>query len=54
LITGIVTEEGVVKAPFETGLREASEQAAARWASTPAFRAVRAPAAETEPTAANG
>ena len=32
LITGIVTEEGVVRTPFEPGLREATEHANARWA----------------------
>ncbi|MEX1170890.1 MAG: S-methyl-5-thioribose-1-phosphate isomerase [Chloroflexota bacterium] len=32
LISGIVTEEGVVSAPFETSLRAATEQANARWA----------------------
>jgi len=32
LITAIVTEEGVISAPFEAGLRRASEAAAARWA----------------------
>ena len=34
LITGIVTEEGVVRPPFEAGLRGASESARARWAAT--------------------
>ncbi|HEU4572101.1 MAG TPA: S-methyl-5-thioribose-1-phosphate isomerase [Candidatus Limnocylindrales bacterium] len=34
LITGIVTEEGVVRAPFEAGLRAAVDAAAARWASS--------------------
>jgi methylthioribose-1-phosphate isomerase len=34
LITGIVTEEGVVRAPFEVGLRNATDSAAARWAAT--------------------
>lgn len=34
LISGIVTEEGVIRAPFETGLREATEAARTRWAST--------------------
>jgi methylthioribose-1-phosphate isomerase len=38
LITGIVTEEGVVRAPFETGLRAASAAALARWAAMPGFR----------------
>lgn len=32
LITGFVTEEGVIRAPFESALRRASEQAADRWA----------------------
>ena len=50
LITGIVTEEGVVRAPFEDGLRDAAERARARWASMPGFRAVRPPA-PVEPTA---
>jgi len=46
LITGFVTEEGLVRAPFEAGLREASDRALARWAAMPGFRALRAP--ETE------
>lgn len=33
LITGIVTEEGVVRTPFEPGLRAATADARARWAS---------------------
>jgi methylthioribose-1-phosphate isomerase len=38
LITGIVTEEGVVTAPFAAGLAEAIAAAATRWASVrPAF-----------------
>ena len=45
LITGIVTEEGVVRAPFASGLRDAVEGAHARWAATPGFRAVRPVAA---------
>jgi methylthioribose-1-phosphate isomerase len=45
LITGIVTEEGVVRAPFEPGLRDAVEGARARWAATSGFRAVRPVAA---------
>jgi methylthioribose-1-phosphate isomerase len=32
LIGGIVTEEGVVRAPFGPGLRDATEKARARWA----------------------
>jgi len=46
LITGIVTEEGVVRAPFETGLARAIESARARWSATPSFRAVRPSAAD--------
>ena len=46
LITGIVTEEGVVRAPFEAGLREAVEHARARWAAMPGFRAIRPPATD--------
>jgi methylthioribose-1-phosphate isomerase len=34
LITAIVTEEGVIRAPFEPGLRAAVEAATARWAPT--------------------
>jgi Predicted translation initiation factor 2B subunit, eIF-2B alpha/beta/delta family len=34
LITGIITEEGVVHAPFEPGLRQATEGARARWAAS--------------------
>ncbi|MEP6638698.1 MAG: S-methyl-5-thioribose-1-phosphate isomerase [Chloroflexota bacterium] len=41
LITGIVTEEGVVRAPFETGLPEAVELARSRWAAMPDHRAIR-------------
>ena len=45
LITGIVTEEGVVRAPFEPGLRAASAAAIERWAAQPGHdRLVRAPA----------
>jgi methylthioribose-1-phosphate isomerase len=40
LITGIVTEEGVIGPPFESGLRDAIEAASARWAATPGFRAL--------------
>ncbi len=32
LISGIVTEEGIIRAPFEAGLREATGTARARWA----------------------
>ncbi len=42
LISGIVTEEGVVRAPFAPGLRDATEQARARWANTPGFHALAA------------
>jgi methylthioribose-1-phosphate isomerase len=41
LITGIVTEEGVVRAPFGPGLAAAIEAARARWAATTPFQAVR-------------
>jgi methylthioribose-1-phosphate isomerase len=34
LITGIITEEGVVRAPFDAGLRAAVDAATARWASS--------------------
>ncbi len=34
LISGIVTEEGVVRGPFETGLRDATDAARVRWAAT--------------------
>jgi methylthioribose-1-phosphate isomerase len=34
LIAGFVTEEGVIRAPFEAGLRGAVEGARARWAAT--------------------
>ena len=40
LITGIVTEEGVVRGPFEAGLRDATKRANARWASMPGWRAI--------------
>ena len=43
LITGIVTEEGVISAPFETGLPDAVARARARWAAMPGFRAIRPP-----------
>jgi methylthioribose-1-phosphate isomerase len=45
LISGIVTEEGVIRTPFEPGLREATDQARARWA------AARGPVAEPAATA---
>ena len=34
LIAGFVTEEGVIRAPFETGLRDAVEGSRTRWAAT--------------------
>jgi methylthioribose-1-phosphate isomerase len=37
LISGIVTEEGVLVAPFEPALRAAVERRAARWAAVPLF-----------------
>jgi methylthioribose-1-phosphate isomerase len=52
LITGIITEEGVLQGPFEEGLRDATDRARERWASMPGFRAVRpAETAEPPPTA---
>jgi methylthioribose-1-phosphate isomerase len=47
LITGIVTEEGVLRAPFEPALRAAADRARARWAAMPRFDAL---ATATEPT----
>ena len=47
LITGFVTEEGIVRAPFDAGLRAATEGALARWAAVPGYRAIRTPAADT-------
>ncbi len=38
LITGIVTEEGVIRAPFATGLRTAIDAADRRWSETPGHR----------------
>ena len=42
LITGIVTEEGVITGPFEAGLAAATASAKARWEETPGFRRVEA------------
>ena len=44
LITGIVTEEGVIRDPFGAGLADAVESARARWAAMPGFHAIRPPA----------
>jgi methylthioribose-1-phosphate isomerase len=52
LITGIVTEEGVVRGPFEAGLQAATEAARERWASMPGYRAIR-PAETGEPAVAS-
>ena len=49
LISGIVTEEGVVRAPFEAGLPAAIASAAARWASMPGYHAFRPPTPEPGP-----
>jgi methylthioribose-1-phosphate isomerase len=49
LITGIVTEEGVIRAPFEAGLRRATEQAAERWAPVRRPPSAVAPAPSTGP-----
>ena len=35
LITGVVTEEGLLTAPFEPAFRAAEERARERWAATP-------------------
>ena len=51
LITGIVTEEGVLRGPFEAGLREATEKAGDRWAAMPGFRAIRPAPPADEPAA---
>jgi methylthioribose-1-phosphate isomerase len=52
LITGIITEEGVLRGPFEPALRDATGRARERWASMPGFRAIRpAPAEEPAPAA---
>jgi len=52
LITGIVTEEGVLRGPFKKGLRDATKRAHDRWASMPGFRAIRpAETGEQTPTA---
>jgi methylthioribose-1-phosphate isomerase len=52
LITGIVTEEGVVRGPFEAGLREAADRARERWASMPGFHAIRPAARADDPAPA--
>jgi methylthioribose-1-phosphate isomerase len=44
LITGIVTEEGVVRAPFDEGLAEAVARREVRRAASPGFAAVARPA----------
>jgi methylthioribose-1-phosphate isomerase len=48
LITGIVTEQGVVAPPFVDGLAAATASAHARWAETPGFRAFRPPVVAAE------
>jgi methylthioribose-1-phosphate isomerase len=51
LITGIVTEEGVIRAPFEAGLRDAVASARVRWQTArPVFSGV-PPEAEPTPAA---
>jgi methylthioribose-1-phosphate isomerase len=42
LITGIVTEEGVVRAPYGVGLAAATDAARVRWAAAPGFHALAA------------
>ena len=51
LITGIVTEEGVVRAPFEPGLRDAVAGARARWGHPPTGGA--RPAEDAPPVASS-
>jgi methylthioribose-1-phosphate isomerase len=52
LITGIVTEEGVIRGPFEAGLRAATAAAIARWTALPGHdRPARVP---PEPVVAGG
>ena len=48
LITGIVTEEGVMPAPFESSLPVPSPRRTARWAAMPGFRAIRTPVAAAD------
>jgi methylthioribose-1-phosphate isomerase len=47
LISGIITEEGVIRAPFEPGLRDATEQARARWAAARGADSLRAASGST-------
>ena len=42
---GKLTEEGVMRAPFESSLPGAVAGALARWAAMPGFRAIRTPVA---------
>ncbi len=49
LISGIVTEEGVVRAPFGPGLAAAVAAATARWASWALMRSVLAPPPDAKP-----
>jgi methylthioribose-1-phosphate isomerase len=44
LVTGIVTDEGVLRAPYDTTLREAVVRREERRAATPGFAAIAAPA----------
>jgi methylthioribose-1-phosphate isomerase len=55
LITGIVTEEGVIRAPYETGLRTAVEDAATRWTAIPGHEGSRRPTSDdADPSEADG
>jgi methylthioribose-1-phosphate isomerase len=49
LITGIVTEEGVIRARYGEGLAAATDAARARWAATPGFHALAATGAAPVP-----
>ena len=54
LITGIVTEEGVVRSPFEAGLAETVALGRARWGRTGPTAAAEEPATSTGPAAEAG
>ncbi len=54
LITGIVTEEGVVRAPFEAGLSNAVSRGRARWGRTAPATATSAPPQPAPRPAAEG
>jgi methylthioribose-1-phosphate isomerase len=53
LVSAIVTEEGVLTAPFEPALRAAFRRREARWAAMPRFEAAGASASEPSPAVAS-